>query len=227
VTSPDERHRPEKEAQQQPHTAAPTRTREQVIANTRELLDMARAGLGDATGVDPRKRRPGLMNLFTYGRSTTLAMQRMKSIDPAFEAWWKPHQERFGADPLMRYFNERRVDVIHAGELHTAAYGRIGHFDAAVAQKLNRHAPPNTIGMFFGDQLGGDGWIVRLPDGSDEKVYFQLPEDIDIETGLALLDPPTEHDGKPIADMSIAGIGAVYVNALTTLVEEFSVRFAE
>lgn len=188
---------------------------------------MARDGLAAATSPDPRQRRSGLMNLFTYGRSTTFAMKPMKSIDPKFNAWWKPYEDWLGSDPLMGYFNDRRVDVTHAGELQTSNYTRVGYLDDAILRELNQHAPPNTVGTFFGDQLGGNGWMVRLPDGTEEKVYFQIPDHIDVESGMTLHDPPTEHDGKPLTDRSIAGIGTVYISALTTLVDEFVVRFAE
>lgn len=188
---------------------------------------MASDGLAAATGTDPRQRRAGLMNMFTYGRSVTLAMQRMKSVDPAFDAWWKPYQDRMAKDPLMKYFNERRVDVIHAGELATTSYTRIGYLDDAILRELNEHAPPNTVSTFFGDQYGGNGWEVQLPDGTTEKVYFDLPGDVDVESGLSLPDPPSEHGGSPISDSSISNLGSLYVEALRTMVEEFEGRFKE
>jgi hypothetical protein len=59
-----------------------SRSRAEVFANTREMLAMAETGLADATSDDPSRRRPGLMNLFTYGRSVTMAIQTMGSADP-------------------------------------------------------------------------------------------------------------------------------------------------
>jgi hypothetical protein len=142
---------------------------------------MARAGLTDATGADPRKRRPGLMNLFTYGRSVTLTMQTMKGVDPAFDAWWKPYQEQMAADPLMSYFNTTRTDIIHAGELRTSNYTRIGSEGAPpvdigkLMAEINAHAPPNAVRTFFGDQLGGNGWLVQMPDGTQRRSTSTSP----------------------------------------------------
>ncbi len=96
-----------------------------------------------------------------------------------------------------------------------------------VLRELSRHAPPNTVGTFFGDQLRGNGWEVRMPDGSTEKIYFQLPEGIDIESGLHLNDPPDQHDGRPISDASIANLGRLYLGTLTEVVDEFFVRFSD
>lgn len=209
----------------------PSRDKERIFSNTREMLEMARTGLADAISPDPRRRRPGLMNLFTYGRSTTLAIQTMKNTDPAFEAWWTPYQEWMKNDPLMTYFNKTRTDIIHEGELSTSNYTKIG-FEGPVnvgtlMQELSKHAPPNTKGTFFGDPLGGNGWEVLMPDGSMEKVYFDLPEGVDVESGLTLPDPPAQHDGQPITDTSIANLGRLYIAALTRIVEEFIARFRE
>ena len=192
---------------------------------------MARAGLVDATGDDPRRRRPGLMNLFTYGRSVTLAIQTIKSFDPAFEEWWSPYQEWMKADPLMTYFNDTRTDIVHEGELATSNYTQIG-VDGPVdigrlMGDLQRSAPPNTIRTFLGDRLGGNGWEVRMPDGSVEKVYFNLPADSGVVSGMTLMDPPDQHDGQPLADTSIASVGGLYISALSRIVAEFTARYSE
>src|SRR5712691_11039910 len=117
------------------------RTKEQIFTNTREMLAMAKAGLADATGMDPRRRRAGLMNLFTYGRSVTFVIQTMKNTDPGFEDWWKPYQATMQSDPLMKYFNTARTDVLHEGQLsaHTStiigAHGPVNM--GSLIQELN------------------------------------------------------------------------------------------
>jgi hypothetical protein len=207
------------------------RDKERIFSNTREMLAMAQAGLADAIGPDPRRRRPGLMNLFTYGRSVTLTMQTMKSVDPSFEEWWQPYQEKMANDPLMKYFNKSRTDILHEGELPTVNYTVIGQEGfvnlGEITQELNRHAPPNTVGTFLGDQLGGNGWQVRMADGSIQHVYFELPEGLDIESGLQLPNPPKEHDDEPITDTSIANLGRLYVETLTEIADKFIARFSD
>lgn len=208
----------------------PPRDKERIFQNTREMLEMARSGLADAISPDPRRRRPGLMNLFTYGRSVTMTIQTMKSTDPGFEAWWKPYQDWMANDPLMHFFNKTRTDVLHEGELPTATYTIIGAHGVidmgALRRDLSTHAPPNTIATFFGDQLGGNGWEVRMPDGSTEKVYFDLPAGV-VESGLQLPDPPTQHDGEAITNTSIANLGRLYIDYLDRTVKEFISRFQE
>jgi hypothetical protein len=132
-------------------------------------------------------------------------MQTMKSVDDGFAAWWNPHQKWLARDPLMQFFKQPPdADPLHEGELPTTSYTIIGGDQAvdimAVVNELNKHAPPNTVGTFFGDPLGGNGWEVKMPDGSIEKVYFELPTAAGIESGLQLPDPPLEHARRPIAD---------------------------
>jgi hypothetical protein len=192
---------------------------------------MAEAGLADAVSRNPQRRRAGLMNLFTYGRSVTLAIQTMKHANPGFAEWWEPYQRAMKGDPLMAYFNEARTDVIHEGQLSvrtSTVIGASGPVDlAALVRPLNQHAPPNTVGTFFGDSgTGGDGWVVRMPDGSTEKIYFSLPDTVDIKSDLRLPDPPTEHNGQAITDTSIANLGTLYLDTLKRIVEDFEARFA-
>ena len=94
-------------------------------------------------------------------------------------------------------------------------------------QELSKVAPPNTVSTFFGDQLGGNGWEVRMPDGSTEKVYFDLPPGSDVESALTFPESPDQHDGEPITDTSIANFGRLYLAALTKIVDEFVERFRE
>lgn len=208
------------------------RDKEKIFANTREMLDMARSGLSDYTSGDPRKRRAGLMNLCTYGRSVTLTMQTMRNTDPDFDAWWEPFQDQMRRDPLMSFFNDLRTKVLHEGELSTSTYtviGAEGPVDlGALVTELNQHAPPNTVATFFGEgSTGGNGWEVRMPDESTKKVYFQLPESSGIESGLYFQDPPTHHYGTPITDTSIPHLGRLYLETLSEMVEEFIRRFQE
>jgi len=186
---------------------------------------MARAGLADAVGVDPTRRRAGVMNLFTYGRSVTHTMQTMKNVDNAFEAWWTPYQAKIGSDPLMKFFNSQRNALLKEGELVTVNSTFIKHLDGAMIAAINQHAPPGTVGTLFGDQLGGNGWEVAMPDGSTQKVYFALPADFGVESTLHFPDPPAVHDGKPVVDTSIGNVGGLFIDSLSKIVDEFIERF--
>jgi hypothetical protein len=85
------------------------------------------------------------------------------------------------------------------------------------------------VGWFLGDSVGGHGWEVQLPDGSIEKVYFDLPPEVadNFEFEFLLSDPPDEHDGRPIEDKSIANLGGLYIAALSRMVDDFVERFKD
>jgi hypothetical protein len=173
------------------------------------------------------------MNLFTYGRSVTLAIQTMKHTEADFSDWWAPYQAKMQSDPLMKFFNKTRTDILHEGELSTGSrteVGASGPVDlGALFAELNKHAPPNTVSTFFGDTLGGNGWEVQLPDGSCEKVYFQLPSEADVTSTFVLNreDLPDQHDGELITDTSIDHLGGLYIRALETIVNDFIARFSD
>lgn len=205
-------------------------SKEQVRANVREMMSMAEAGYVDAAGPDPSRRRTGLMNLFTYGRTVTLTIQTMKSFVDGFDEWWKPYQAWMAGDGLMQYFNTARTNVIHEGSLRATSstvIGANGPVDmGALIAELNKHAPPNTVGTFFGEgATGGDGWRVQMPNGTVETVYFRLPDGVDIKTTFHLPDPPTEHDGVPINDNSIANLGGLYMQSLRRIVSDFETKW--
>lgn len=70
------------------------------------MLGMARNAFAGALSRDPTRRRPGLMNLFTYGRRVTLTMQTMRDTDEAFATWWSAYHDKLSRDPLMKYFDD-------------------------------------------------------------------------------------------------------------------------
>ena len=59
--------------------------------------------------------------------------------------------------------------------------------------------PEGANGFFIGDNLGGSGWEVYLPDGSTEKYYVAMLDEIQsqIQVNLHFPDPPKRHDGQP------------------------------
>jgi hypothetical protein len=140
------------------------------------MLQMTEAGYADAISPDPRRRRPGLMNLFTYGRSVTMAMLTMKRLDDRFAEWWAPFQAKMTNDPLMSYFNTKRTDVVHEEDLQVSTSTYISHLDSGMIEELNRHAPPGTIGTFFGEgTTGGMGGKSRCQTEAPRRCTFRSP----------------------------------------------------
>jgi len=128
------------------------------------------------------------------------------------------------SDALMKYFYELRSRILKEGllEVSTEVYIRRLVFP----QDLQRFGPPppNARGFFIGDNLGGSGWEVQLPDGSLEKFYAELPSDIG-SVSLHFPEPPESHLGKEIRDSSIEALSGMYIDYLRGMVQSANKRF--
>jgi hypothetical protein len=125
------------------------------------------------------------------------------------------------AGPLLQYFKDLRNKIEKQGREGTKNKAVIRHFDSSRMPP----APPNWQRFFVGDKNGGSGWVVLLEDGTTQKIYVDLPEDI-ARSWLGFRDLPDEHLGHPITDDSLEHVSRLYVQYLQRLVraaeEEFS-----
>jgi hypothetical protein len=196
----------------------------QSIGNAREHLAIARAGLDEIESGNPARRRPGMMNVAVFGRSATQALQHMRSDEPSFDDWWQPKIAKVGADPLFVFFNTLRNTILKEGELPSTNRSELHSMGPAEQAAIMANPPPGAKGFVIGDSLGGNGWMVEMPDGSLQMFYVEVPEAI-ASSRLELVDAPTEHCGTPIPDASFATLGRLYIDALTRLVNEAEERF--
>jgi hypothetical protein len=200
-------------------------TSAEAVNNARELLEMARTGLADIESGDPRRRRPGMRNIVVFGRAVTQAIQRLRTVIPAFDEWWLPRIEKLGSDPLFVYFNTLRNTILKEGELPATNVLHVAHLDGDDMARLMANPPPGAKSFVMGDRLGGNGWRVEMPDGTEETLYVNMPSDIAVKSWLELEDAPTEHDGSPIPDASFETLGRLYVEALDRLLADAESRF--
>lgn len=202
-----------------------TKTTASILSDAREILATARLGLGDLVSGQPERRLPGLRNLIVFGRSVTLVLQNLRSTEPAFDDWYAPHQEVMRNDPLMRYLVELRNEILKEGSMPTRVGVYIGQLDGS---NLFNRLPPRPAGatnFFIGDQTGGSGWMVTLPDGQTEKYYVALPADIGYVYNLRLTATPDVHLGSPITDKSVENVGRLYLAYLEGLVRDAEREF--
>jgi len=206
--------------------ASPRDTRG-ILADTEEMICTAELGLADLLGDDPRRRMPGLRNVAVFGRAVTNVLQNLRSEEPTFDDWYGPQQERMRADPLLKYFYDLRSEILKEGTLgrvHTELH--VERLDSRDLAPLMRNPPPGAQGFFVGDELGGSGWEVQLPDGSVTKYYVRLPDEVRIQTRFHFEEPPGQHEGRPIEDTSAQSLARHYVEHLRELVGEAKRRFA-
>jgi len=127
-------------------------------------------------------------------------------------------------DPLLKYFYKLRSVILKKGILKTSVHVFIRRLE--LPYDLSRFGPPPPFakGFFIGDQLGGSGWEVELPDGSKMKYYVELPSDIG-SVSLHFPRPPSQHLGKKIGGYSIEKLSALYIEYLRKMVREAKIKF--
>ena len=147
-----------------------------VIQKAEETLQTARFGYEDLTSGNRYRRYSGIRNLAVFGRSVTFVIQNLKTPvgSDRFDAWYEPIREKMQADVLMKYFVTLRNEILKQGKLPVSTSASL-NFSSSDMKKLGT-PPPGAIGFFIGDQTGGSGWEIELPDGKKEKYYVELPE---------------------------------------------------
>ena len=155
------------------------RETDDVLRKARGVYDMARAGLADLLGPDPKRRTPGFWNAATFGRNVTFVLQNLRSIDAAgFDVWYTVRQDAMRADPLLQYFKKLRTVIEKRGGPETGSSVHIEYMSTDDLAPLMANPPLNARSFFIGDQLGGSGWGIEMPDGTTERYYVALPESV-------------------------------------------------
>jgi hypothetical protein len=186
------------------------RSAESIIAEAEDLLRTAQFGREDMN-TRPGRARSGLRNAVVFGRNATWALQNLRNVIPEFDEWYNAKQEEMKADPLMRYFRDLRTTIEKKASTPTTVSVYIKSFSAKDIERF-KPAPPEAVGFFIGDQSGGAGWEVKKPDGSVEKYYVELPDDIGaIDVHLA--DAPEEvaqgRTASELVEQYLSRVGAV------------------
>lgn len=198
-----------------------------VLGKTRQMLDTTQLGLNDLKTWDASRRPTGLLNVATFGRSVTLVLQNMRTIDRAgFDAWYAPYLKEMADDPLLQYFKNLRNEILKEGPPQMGTRGMsLGHFDSDMMREYEKHMPPGAEGFFVGDAWGGTGWAVSLPDGTHQPYYVEPLEGMGLKTWVNMPNAPTEHLGKPLPDQDVVTLCTAYVEYLTRVVEAAEAHF--
>lgn len=189
-----------------------------ILASANQMLDVARLGLRLYAAADD-DRFAGIFNVASGGRSVTFAIQRLKGKVDGFTDWYGPIQDDMREDEVFQWFKALRNKIEKQGE------SRIGsnssHIKSLNTSDLYRYAPPLAAGASLGncaigDPLGRSYWIIRLPDGTEERSYFELPE----EVATLKLTMEGDHDGRDFGELA-----SYYIDKLTTIVNDAVARF--
>lgn len=198
---------------------------ESILSDAAATLATVRLGLSDVLNTNPERRLPGVRNVVVFGRAVTNILQRLRSTEPEFNAWYQPFVAEMQADPLLSYLYKLRSEILKEGKLSTSVITSVSSFNFPSDMQRMGPPPPNAKSFFIGDQTGGSGWEVEVPDGSIAKYYVNLPGDIATST-VHLPDAPTEHLGQPLNDASIGEISQHYFNYLDNLLKQAKEHFS-
>jgi len=200
------------------------RTTTDILKSSEETLRTARYSFEDLIKGPSERKVPALRSLVVFGRATTNVLQNLRTTEPDFDEWYKKYKEEMESDPLMRYFYKLRSKILKEGLLQTSTHVYIKQFNYSADMRRFGPPPPNAKGFFIGDNLGGSGWEIQLPDGSTEKYYVELPYDIG-SVSLHFPEPPKFHLGQEIKDTSIEMLSKMYLDYLRRLVQTATERF--
>lgn len=193
-----------------------------ILRAARETLAMARGAYDDLSGSDPTRRQAGLRSVAIYGRAVISILENLRGIDRVrFNQWYAPHKAEIQSDPLIGYFTRLRNEMLKEGvPPNTTVGGYIKHLNS---EDIYRAAPPGATAFFVGDETGGSGWVIRLPNGREVREYIDLPESIG--GAWMELSEPREHQGRPITNTKAQHVASIYVGYLERLLDEAEREF--
>lgn len=196
----------------------------EILRFAAETLQAAAMGLEDFTSGKPERKIVGLKNLVTFGRSVTFVLQNLRATKPDFEEWYKPYKEEMESDPLFQYFKEMRNEIEKEGKIRNIRMEFHGFaLTPEILAKIPK--PPNATTFFIGDNTGGAGWYVQMPDGRTERYMVEMPQEMYGTLMLKFDDQPKTHLGKSIENLPIDKLGIMYLDYLTKLVEAAFQKF--
>ena len=135
----------------------------------------------------------------------------------------KKYVDEMESDPLMRYFYDLRSPILKEGVLETSV---VAHVKRLVPSDMARFGlpPPFAKSFFIGDELGGTGWKIELPDGTKAKYYVELPSEIG-SVALHFPNPPDQHLDKKIDDCSVENLSKLYLDYLNRMLKDAIQKF--
>lgn len=152
------------------------RTAAEVVAGAERALRLVQSAWLDYR--DPARRPAALSNIVVYGASVSQVLKALDRKVPDFAEWWAPFSSRLANDASFRRLRDMRNEVLKEGALRTSASTYINRLGPGEMAALEATAPPGANGLFIGDQNGGSGWTVTLPDGTHTKHYIDLPASV-------------------------------------------------
>lgn len=185
-------------------------TTSEVLGRARGALESAEHGLIDMVeSRDAVRQFSGIKAIATSGRQVTFMLNKLKSIEPEYEAWWKPISEQMAEDALLKYFKNLRNTIEKEGlPKDIRAVLLICNEEEVVTTELVNVDEGENFPRFDGidRNLNPSGMAINIAavnGGTYMKLaHFKLP------------DPPTMHLGQPIMSDEYLHLATLYLDYL-------------
>lgn len=182
---------------------------ENVLRAARLSLDFAQQGAEDYRAGGSR-RVAGLYNFATSSRTVTFVLQNMRGHVDGFEDWYAPFEAELRASPVARWAKDLRNRVEKQGDPGPRSnVTQIHYLDTSM---LTASAPPGTVSTIIGDQWGRNFWVIRLPDGTEENVYFNLDPSVG-KNSIHFEDAPGGRDVPELMDEHLRALDTIVTSA--------------
>jgi len=197
----------------------------EILSSVQGKISMIKQMLNGLKGGPVPFKTTNFTNLLIWSRIVINEIENLKSCDrKKFDEWYSTYKkDLFGEgdaspDPLLDYFIQARNQLEHQGIVKVGWSIKVHHLN--IPEDLLKYgpAPPGARGVFLGDQLGGIGWLVDLPDKGQAKYYVNLPKEF-VESSLLPHNPPSTHLGENVKSRSVEDLAEYYVNYLDKMIQ--------
>ncbi len=216
------------------NSRVPGRASKEVLDSLQGKMNMVNQFLDALKNGPTINKTTNLANLLIWSRILINETENMKSFDKArFEKWYAPYRRELfkvsdaeKPDPLLDYFINARNELEHRGTINVGRVTHVKHL--SLPQDALKLGPPpiGAKGFFIGDELGGSGWMVELPDGNKGKLYVEFSRE-QVETSLLPQAHPTKHLGKDIKRKTVEEMAEMYVSYLGRMIQSAINEFRE
>lgn len=190
----------------------------EIIDRADAVLRTALSGLSMMRSENGNTKNVGLRNVLVFGRSVTFVLQNLRGKHPLFDGWYAKQTTEMAKDPVFTFFREARNHLEKKGQLEVATSAVIHSFSSDTMALLEAQKPNGATAFFIGDQLGGSGWEVQLPDGTSQKFYVEPPSDVAVVDQV--FSGELAHLYLPSDSRSTLELATYYTDALARIVDD-------
>jgi hypothetical protein len=180
----------------------------EILGEAQERLNTAQVGL-DLARRGPDLVKSGLRNVAIFGKMVTFCSNNLRGKVDGFQEWDRGAKQKYFENDIARAMSDARnqFEKQASNPISSATYIKsFSTQDLATFPK-----PPNAIGFFIGDRMGGSGWMVQMENGDRVRFYIDLPPEIG-ESKTIL-----RHGGKAL---DLIGAAEEYLHSLQSYLND-------